>query len=156
MRKLLLVEDDRIIANIYQRKFTLDGFDVRVCENGREAINRFDDFHPDVVILDLNLPVLNGFEVLKHIRLRQPDLPVVVFSNAYQPQMIQQAWQDGASAVLMKANTNPRKMADTLRELLPPEAPSQPPPASPPPPRPRPLRVCQSFSTDSAVCTPNS
>lgn len=118
MRKLLLVEDDRIIANIYQRKFTLDGYDVRVCENGREAIARFDEFHPEVVILDLNLPVLNGFEVLRHIRLQSADLPVVVFSNAYQPQLVQSAWEGGASAVLMKANTNPKKMSETIQELL--------------------------------------
>jgi len=137
MRKLLLVEDDRIIANIYQRKFAQDGFDVRVCGNGRDAIARFDEFSPEVVILDLNLPVLNGFEVLKHIRAASAELPVVVFSNAYQPKMIEEAWQGGASAVLMKANTNPKKMADTIRELLPAEAPAAtPPPAATPTPPP--------------------
>lgn len=132
MRKLLLVEDDQIIANIYHRKFAQDGFDVRVCGNGRDAIARFDEFSPQIVILDLNLPVLNGFEVLKHIRAVSPDLPVIVFSNAYQPKMVEEAWQAGASAVLMKANTNPKKMADTIRELLPstdaPSASAVPPP----------------------------
>ena len=81
MLKLLLVEDDKIISSIYHRKFADDGFEVTLCENGRDAINHFEQSQPDVVILDLNLPVLNGFEVLRHIR-SQPageNLPVVVF-----------------------------------------------------------------------------
>jgi CheY-like chemotaxis protein len=120
MLKLLLVEDDKIISSIYHRKFADDGFEVTLCENGRDAINHFEQSQPDVVILDLNLPVLNGFEVLRHIR-SQPageNLPVVVFSNAYQPKLIDEAWQSGASAVLMKATTNPRKMAETIHDLL--------------------------------------
>ncbi len=119
MRKLLLIEDDRIISGIYQRKFTSDGFQVEVASDGERGMELIQSFRPDIVVLDIMLPKVNGLEVLKAIR-QDPDfvaLPVIVFSNAYQTKIIDEAWQLGASMVLMKATTNPRKLSATVEEL---------------------------------------
>jgi CheY-like chemotaxis protein len=120
MRRLLLVEDDPIIANIYQRKFTEDGFTVAHAASGQAALAELDSVPPDIMILDIMLPIVNGLEVLRHIRADPAleKLPVVVFFNAYQPKIIEEAWAAGAAAVLMKANTNPMKLAATVADLL--------------------------------------
>ncbi len=120
MRKLLLIEDDRIISSIYQRKFTSDGFQVQLAPDGERGIELIQSFHPDIVVLDIMLPKVNGLEVLRTVRAN-PELaalPVIVFSNAYQTRIIDEAWQLGASMVLMKANTNPKKLSETVEELF--------------------------------------
>ncbi len=145
MPKLLLVEDDKIIANIYQRKFTQEGFNLAHSEDGRGALVQLRSFVPDIVVLDLMLPKLNGIEVLKELRAQEQfaDLPVIVFSNACQSKLIEEAWAAGATSVLMKANTNPKTLVDNVNELLAkraalPPAESSPPESSPTPGAPAP------------------
>lgn len=120
MPKLLLVEDDKIIANIYQRKFTQEGFTLAHAEDGRDALVKLTAFEPDVVVLDIMLPKLSGLDVLRELRANPEftELPVIVFSNAYQSKLIEEAWAAGATNVLMKASTNPKTLLDNVNELL--------------------------------------
>ncbi|MGY8675985.1 MAG: response regulator, partial [Verrucomicrobiia bacterium] len=120
MGKLLLVEDDRIIAGIYQRKFGAEGYQVTTVTDGEAALRSLEAAKPDLVILDIMLSKLNGIQVLKALRGTEElkDVPVIVFSNAYQPKIIDDAWQAGATMVLMKANTSPAKLSETVADLL--------------------------------------
>jgi two-component system response regulator MprA len=117
MGKLLLVEDDRIIAGIYQRKFGAEGYQVTTVTDGEAALRSLEAAKPDLVILDIMLSKLNGIQVLKALRGTEElkDVPVIVFSNAYQPKIIDDAWQAGATMVLMKANTSPAKLSEIRR-----------------------------------------
>ena len=140
MKKLLIIEDYRIIGSIYSKKFAVEGFTVEVAEDGEAGWERLNGFRPDIVLLDLMLPKLNGIEILNRARAT-PEfraLPIIVFSNAYMTTVIDAAWQSGATAVLTKSNTSPKKLTETIHDLL---AKAAAAPAKTTPPAPAPAAV---------------
>lgn len=119
-KKILIVEDDPIIADLYQRKFAAEFFTVELAGDGSTAMESLKSHRPDVVLLDLQLPQVNGIEVLKFIRAT-PELqalPVIVFTNAYLGNMVQSAWKAGANKCLTKAICTPRQVVDVVRLTL--------------------------------------
>lgn len=120
MRKLLIIEDDRIIGSIYSKKFAVEGFNVEVAEDGQAGLERIAAFRPDIILLDLMLPKVSGLEILTQVRATPElqHLPIIVFSNAYMTSVIDGAWKAGATAVLTKANTSPKKLTETIHEFL--------------------------------------
>ncbi len=83
MARILLVEDDAILVEMYQAKFELEGHEVRVATNGEECLQALDDYTPELILLDILMPKLNGFHVLKEIK-KQPHLrqiPVILLTN---------------------------------------------------------------------------
>ena len=137
-KNILIVEDDPIIADLYQRKFIAEQFTVELAGDGSTAMESLKAHRPDVVLLDLQLPQVNGIEVLKFIR-GTPELhtvPVIVFTNAYLGSLVQSAWKAGANKCLTKAICTPRQVVDVVRLTL---AEAQTPaPARPPMPAPEP------------------
>lgn len=120
MHKLLIVEDDKIVAGIYRNKLTVEGFEVAVVHDGEAALKTMQEFRPDAVLLDLMLPKLTGVEVLRAMR-EMPDFkatPVIVFSNTYLTSMVQEAWKAGATKCLSKANCSPSEVTETVRGVL--------------------------------------
>src|SRR5437588_8313667 len=120
MKKILIVEDDQIVANIYRNKFSVEGFQVEIALDGEAGMEMLRSFRPDAVILDLMLPRLTGVELMKKIRA-EPDfqqLPVIVFSNTYLTNMVQEAWKAGATKCLSKANCTPKGVIEVLRATM--------------------------------------
>jgi CheY-like chemotaxis protein len=120
MKKILIVEDDQVVASAYQRRFVKAGFIVEVAEDGLEGLQLATAAKPDVVLLDLLMPRLDGLEMLKYIRTH-PDLaslPVVVFSNSYMTNLVENAWRAGANQCLMKASTTPAEVIDAVNKVL--------------------------------------
>lgn len=143
-KHILIVEDDPIIADLYQRKFAAEHFSVELAGDGSTAMASLQTRRPDIVLLDLQLPQVNGIEVLKFIRATPAlnSLPVIVFTNAYLGNMVQSAWKAGANKCLTKAICTPRQVVDVVRHTLTevearnpiaPAAPAPPPPAVPEP-----------------------
>lgn len=132
MKKVLIVEDDAIIANIYQRKLQMDGFQVQHAADGELAMEMIKCGLPSIVLLDLQLPKANGIEVLKFIRSREESktLPVVVFTNSYLGTLVQSAWKAGANKCLTKAICTPKQVSDVLKATLAGEQSAGDPPAS--------------------------
>ncbi len=120
MKKVLIVEDDQIVANIYRNKFVGEGFKVEVSTDGMVGMELVSSFRPDAVILDLMLPSLTGVEFVKRIRAnpQTENLPVIVFSNTYLTNMVQEAWKAGATKCLSKANCTPKQVIEVLRSAL--------------------------------------
>lgn len=119
-KKILIVEDDPIIADLYQRKFVSEHYTVELAGDGATAMESLKTHQPDVVLLDLQLPQVNGIEVLKFIRAT-PELralPVIVFTNAYLGNMVQSAWKAGANRCLTKAICTPRQVVDVVKLTL--------------------------------------
>jgi DNA-binding response OmpR family regulator len=120
MQKILIVEDDQIVANIYRNKFSVEGFQVEIAHDGMAGLDMLRTFRPDAVILDLMLPKMTGVELMKKIR-SEPDfqrLPVIVFSNTYLTNMVQEAWKAGATKCLSKANCTPKQVIEVVRGAL--------------------------------------
>ncbi len=124
MNKILIIEDDQLVANIYRNKFSVDGFQVEVAPDGLTGFDLISTFHPDAVILDLMLPKVTGVDVLKKIRAQTnlAQLPVIVFSNTYLSNMVQEAWKAGATKCLSKANCTPKQIIEVVRSILAPLA----------------------------------
>lgn len=120
MKRILIIEDDKMVGSIYRQRFATDGFKVDVAEDGEAGLKRVEVAPPDLVLLDLMLPKLGGIEVLKRIRARPETakLPVVVFSNAYLTSVIQDAWNAGANAVMAKLTRTPKEVVEVVRNLL--------------------------------------
>ncbi len=120
MKKILIVEDDLIVANIYRNKFSVEGYRVETALDGAAGLEKLRSFRPDAVLLDLVLPKMTGVELMKNIR-SEPDfqqLPVIVFSNTYLTNMVQEAWKAGATKCLSKANCTPKQVLEVLRGVL--------------------------------------
>src|SRR5213592_1099639 len=120
MKKMLIIEDDQIVANIYLRKFQIEGFQVELALDGEAGLAATLKSRPDIVILDLMLPRLNGVEVLKELRAEPTtrDVPVVVLSNAYMSSLVQEAWKAGANYCMIKANCTPRQLVDIVNKTM--------------------------------------
>jgi CheY-like chemotaxis protein len=123
MTRVLLVDDNTVVMAVYRSGLSMAGFTVDTASDGAEALARAAATAPDVIVLDLMLPVIDGFEVLRRIRA-DPTLlhvPVVVFSNSYTSERTNELWSAGATQVLAKAMMTPRKLADVLRAVVAPK-----------------------------------
>src|SRR5207245_36092 len=120
MKKILIIEDDQIVANIYRNKFSLEGFQVEIANDGHLGLELVRSFRPDAVLLDLMLPKLTGIELMKKIRSEPAfeKLPVIVFSNTYLSNLVQDAWKAGATKCLSKSNCTPKQVIEAVRGLL--------------------------------------
>ena len=116
MKTVLIIDDNPVITSIYRAKLAAGGLHTEVAANGQDGLEMLDRCKPDVVLLDLMLPKVNGMEVLKRIRARPEykTLPVVVFSNSYTADVMQQAWEFGATDVLHKSSTTPQNVVLAL------------------------------------------
>ena len=120
MKKILLIEDDQLVANIYSNKLSVDNYQVEIAFDGEMGFELANSFKPDVVILDLMLPKVSGLDLLRKIRAQEEtkNLPVIVFSNTYLSNMVQEAWKAGATKCLSKANCTPKQVIEVIRGIL--------------------------------------
>jgi DNA-binding response OmpR family regulator len=120
MKKILIIEDDQIVANIYRNKLSVEGFKVEVALDGESGVETVKQFKPDAVLLDLMLPKTSGVEVMKLLRADAEfgQTPIIVFSNTYLTNMVQEAWKAGATKCLSKANCTPKHVIEVLRTAL--------------------------------------
>ena len=120
MKKILIIEDDPIVAHIYQTRLEKEGYEVEISHDGQSGFYRIHEFKPDAVLLDLMLPKMNGVEILKKIRAQSQfgQTPIIVFTNAYVPNMIHESFQAGATQVFNKATLTPRQIIDALQNAI--------------------------------------
>jgi len=120
MRRILIIEDNQLLANTYRSAFTHAGFHVDVAGDGHAGIAAALAAPPEIILLDLMLPKLSGLEVLRRLRTdtRLALVPVLVLSNAYTPQRMQELWDAGATQVLLKANSTPKRLLESVKQSL--------------------------------------
>jgi DNA-binding response OmpR family regulator len=119
MKKILIIEDDEIVASIYKTKFVNEGYQVETALDGEQGFALAVKFHPDVIILDLMLPKITGTELMKKLREEKglEHVPIIVFSNTYLTHMVQEAWKAGATKCISKASCTPRQLIDVIRSV---------------------------------------
>jgi CheY-like chemotaxis protein len=119
-KRILLVEDDRFLRRAAEVCLRRAGYTVITAADGEEAVATARTANPDLVLLDLIMPRMQGFDVLRILRA-QPNLervPIVVFSNLSQDADRERAMQQGASGYLVKANLSLDALADAVGEAL--------------------------------------
>ncbi len=118
-KKLLWVEDDKLIGTILSKKLTSSGFDLFHAKNGEEAMEILRSVIPDVIVLDLVLPNMSGFDILQAIKSDSSinKVPVMILSNLSKPSDIERAKALGALKFLVKAATSLDQIVDEIRSL---------------------------------------
>jgi DNA-binding response OmpR family regulator len=119
MKKILIIEEDRMIANFYRERFESSGFSVETARNGENGIKAVESRKPDLVLIDPVLSSLDGAEVIRQIRSKDEsrDLPILVFTNT-QPSVAQAVQQAGASRVVPSTPDKAERVLSEVRSAL--------------------------------------
>jgi len=117
---ILLVEDDTFLIDILVQKFQSDGYEVIHAGDGETALEKAHENEPDLIFLDIILPGMNGFEVLKQLKDDEKikDIPVAFLSNLGQKEDIEKGKRLGAIDFIVKANHSLEEIVDRAGELL--------------------------------------
>ena len=120
MTKITIIEDDPTISQMYRMKFEADGFDVRIANNGKIGVELVASFAPDVILLDLQMPEMNGAEALKHIRAQDSSktTPVIVLTNLGEEEAPAEIRSFGIHSYIVKANLTPRQVVAHVKEAI--------------------------------------
>jgi CheY-like chemotaxis protein len=118
--RILMVEDHRDVADLYQLKLQLEGYRVAVAADGRSGLELARTLRPDVILLDIHLPLLDGLQMLAALRARPEthDLPVVVFTEDESRELMEEAERLAAAAYVVKANVLPSGLAQVIAAVL--------------------------------------
>lgn len=117
---VLLVEDDSFLANIYKTKFEMEGFKVTTAENGEMGLEEAEKKTPDIILLDILLPKLDGFAVLEKLKANHDlqAVPVILLTNLGQKDDVEKGLEMGAKDYLIKAHFKPSEVVAKVREVL--------------------------------------
>ncbi len=118
--KLLIVEDDKSIRDLYCIKLEKSGFEVFAAEDGGKGLDMAKKELPDIILLDVMMPVMNGFEVLKQLRKYDPtkETPVIILSNFGEIDQMTNGFTAGATDYLIKAEHTPSDVVEIVNETL--------------------------------------
>ena len=120
LKKVLIVEDDFLLLEILSKKFIKSGFDVNIAINGEECMKVLKSRKPDIIILDIVMPVMDGFEGLQQMRslAELSSIPVIVLSNLGREEDVQKAKSMGAKDFLVKSNFTTQEIVDKVSNML--------------------------------------
>lgn len=120
MTKIAIIEDDHTISQMYRMKFESDGYDVQVAENGKIGIKLIEDWSPDLVLLDLMMPEMNGAEALGEIRSKDwgQKVPVIILTNMGKEEAPKELDSLSVSDYIVKAEMTPRQVVDKVKNVL--------------------------------------
>lgn len=120
MKKILIIEDDQIVANVYRNKLVVDGYQTEAALDGETGMKLMRTFRPDAIVLDLILPKMSGIEVIREIRGDKEfyRLPIIVLSNTYLTNLIRDAWQAGATKCVSKINCSPKALVELMHSTI--------------------------------------
>ena len=120
MAKVAIIEDDLAIAQMYRLKFEAEGFEVRIAENGKLGLQVAEEMKPDVILLDLMMPEMNGDEMLQ--KMRQTDwgksIKVIILTNVGEQEAPEALKSLNVTAFIVKADMTPKQVSDLVKEQL--------------------------------------
>lgn len=120
LAKILIIEDSDFVQRTFLAVLTAGGFQVSVGKDGSEGLALVARDKPDLILLDLMMPVLDGFKALSFLKgdPKTSDIPIIVLSAKGNTEEIKKALSMGARDFLVKATTSPKKVLEKLREVL--------------------------------------
>lgn len=120
MTKILIVEDDKFLRDLISRKLKGSGYDIVEAIDGEEGVTKAGEEMPDLILLDLILPGMDGFEVLEKIKEdpKTSQIPVIILSNLGQREDIERGLRLGAEDFLVKAHFTPAEIIEKIKKVL--------------------------------------
>lgn len=118
--KILVVEDDKFLRELIAQKLTREGYDVKEAVDGEEGVTKVKEIMPDIILLDLILPGIDGFEVLEKIKedSSTESIPVVILSNLGQRDDVERGLKLGAVDFLIKAHFTPGEIIAKIEKVI--------------------------------------
>ncbi|MDD2807452.1 MAG: response regulator [Patescibacteria group bacterium] len=119
-RKILLVEDDEFLAELYATKLNMEGFEVFLAVDGEKGLKLAKEKMPDLVLLDIILPKMDGFEVLGKMKIdpETKNIPVILLTNLSQKDEVKKGLELGAKDYLIKAHFMPSEVVKKIKQTL--------------------------------------
>lgn len=120
MTKIAIIEDDSVISQMYRMKFEADGFEVQIANNGRDGVELVREFAPDMVLLDMQMPIMNGNDALKEIRKHDwgKTVPVMILTNLGEEEAPKDIRSLGIESYIVKADLTPRQVVERVKTTL--------------------------------------
>ncbi|MBU1292393.1 response regulator [Patescibacteria group bacterium] len=120
MKKILIIEDDPFLSEMYSAKFVESGFETELAIDGKSGLAKIKSIRPDLILLDIVLPKMDGFEVLKKIKEDESikEIPVVLLTNLGQKNEVEKGLSLGADEYIIKAHFTPTAVVTKVKEIL--------------------------------------
>jgi DNA-binding response OmpR family regulator len=120
MTKIAIIEDDPVISQMYRMKFEADGFEVQLASNGASGVAMAEQFSPDIILMDLQMPEMDGAEALAKIRKEAwgKDVPVIILTNLGEEEAPKEIRSLGIESYIVKAELTPRQVVQRVKETL--------------------------------------
>ncbi len=120
MAKILLVDDDLVLLKLYSTKLLADGHAVETASDGTLGLGTITQFKPDVIVLDLLMPKLNGFSFIEQLKSKPEtqNIPVIVFSSVASQEQIDRLKTLGVTTYLNKVETTPTQLVMAITSIL--------------------------------------
>lgn len=120
MYKILVAEDDKLLANAYKVKLVREGYDVLIVNDGDELVSNIEKYNPDLIVLDLIMPKTDGFLILEYLKKsdRWKNVPVLVSSNLSQSEDIVRVTKLGADDYIVKSDLSMKVLGEKIGSLI--------------------------------------
>lgn len=119
-KKILLIEDEEIMIGLLEKKLAQEGYEISVARDGIEGLEKMRKAKPDLILLDIVMPKMGGFEVMERIKEDKElkKIPIVIISNSGQPVEIDRARELGARDWLIKTEFDPQEVIDKVKKQI--------------------------------------
>lgn len=120
MIKIAIIEDDQAISQMYRIKFEAEGYDVETAENGKLGLQLAESMKPDIILLDLMMPIMSGEEMLAKLRATAwgKNIKVIILTNRGEQEIPPEVRELNITALILKANMTPRQVAELVKTKL--------------------------------------
>ena len=128
MAKILIVEDDAFLSDLYLHTFTFSGFDTHIAKNGLEGFDKAVEVNPDIIFLDIMMPKMNGIDLMKKLKEQEAtkNIPIVILSNFSDEALAKEAMANGALAYIIKSEYEPKQVIQMTNDWLAKKTPEPP------------------------------
>ncbi len=119
-KKILIIEDDKFLRELINKKLAKEGYDIIEAVDGEDGTRKAKEEKPDLVLLDLILPGIDGFEVLHRVKqdIETSAMPVIILSNLGQKDDVERGMKLGAADYLIKAHFTPGEIVEKVKNIL--------------------------------------
>jgi len=118
MEKLIIIEDEETLLNLLEKKLNQEGYEVDIAKNGEEGLEKIRSNKPDLILLDIVMPKMGGFEVMEILRKDEElkKIPIIIISNSGQPVELGRAKELGVVDWLIKTDFDPQEVVDKVKK----------------------------------------
>jgi DNA-binding response OmpR family regulator len=119
-KKVLIIEDDPYIADMYAAKFKMEKYEVKLAKNGKKAFEKLQKEKPDIILLDLLMPGMDGYEFLEKFKKEKEfkNIKVIILTNLGQKREVERGLKLGADDYIVKAYFTPEEVVGKIENLL--------------------------------------